>query len=265
MLGRGKAESGDTSLLSREQHVMAHSNISIIGKVVSQANSQASPQMNEKLWRVDSTMLENHTVQYSHNLNEKSQDKKINKSPLRGQRPSSDTPEKSPCPHHYVSPLESCPSYTLGPRSTRTPSHHKDPGAPGRHHTTRTQKHPDAITPQGPRSTRTPSHHKDPGAPGRHHTTRTQKHPDAITPQGPRSTRTPSHHKDPGAPGRHHTTRTQEHPDTFTTQATRWDPGTPDAIGLGGPRCNQTILDQENPEVPQTSLDQEIPEAPIIL
>ncbi|KAL6040395.1 hypothetical protein STEG23_015176 [Scotinomys teguina] len=119
---------------------------------------------------------------------------------LRGQQPSSGTPEKSPCPHHYVSLLESCPSYTLGPRSTRTPSHHKDPGAPG-----------------------------------------------------PRSTR------------RHHTTRTQEHPDTFTTQATRWDPGTPDAIGLGGPRCNQTILDQENPEVPQTSLDQEIPEAPIIL
>ncbi|KAL6092609.1 hypothetical protein STEG23_028843 [Scotinomys teguina] len=78
----------------------------------------------------------------------------------------------------------------------------------------------------------------DPGAPGRHHTTRTQEHPDAITPQGPRSTGTPSHHKDP------------EHPDTFTTQATRWDPGTPDAIGLGGPRCNQTILDQENPEVP---------------
>ncbi|KAL6055738.1 hypothetical protein STEG23_006038 [Scotinomys teguina] len=75
----------------------------------------------------------------------------------------------------------------------------------------------------------------------------------------------PSHHKDPGAPGRHHTTRSQEHPDTFTTQATRWDPGAPDAIGLGGPRCNQTILDQEDPEVPQTSLDQEIPEAPIIL
>ncbi|KAL6064952.1 hypothetical protein STEG23_034878 [Scotinomys teguina] len=81
---------------------------------------------------------------------------------------------------------------------------------------------------------------KDPGAPRRHHTTRIQEHPDTITPQGPRSTRTPSHHKDPGAP------------DTFTTQATRWDPGTPDAIGLGGPRCNQTILDQENPEVPQT-------------
>ncbi|KAL6085117.1 hypothetical protein STEG23_036048 [Scotinomys teguina] len=115
----------------------------------------------------------------------------LRKSPLCGQRPSSGTPEKSP----YVSPLESCPSYILGPRSTRTPSHHKDPGAPGRHHTT----------------------------------------------------------------------RTQEHPDTFTTKTTRWDPGAPDAIGLGGPRCNQTILDQENPEVPQTSLDQEIPEAPIIL
>ncbi|KAL6050076.1 hypothetical protein STEG23_036819 [Scotinomys teguina] len=27
----------------------------------------------------------------------------------------------------------------------------------------RTQEHPDAITPQGPRSTQTPSHHKDPG------------------------------------------------------------------------------------------------------
>ncbi|KAL6035855.1 hypothetical protein STEG23_034839 [Scotinomys teguina] len=66
----------------------------------------------------------------------------------------------------------------------------------------------------------------------------TQEHPDAVTPQGPKSTRTPSHHK---------------------------DPGTPDTIRLGGPRCNQTILDQENPEVPQTSLDQEIPEAPIIL
>ncbi|KAL6036264.1 hypothetical protein STEG23_024000, partial [Scotinomys teguina] len=97
------------------------------------------------------------------------------------------------------------------------------------------------------------------------HISRTQEHLDAITPQGPRSTRKPSHHKDPGAPGRHHTTRSQEHPDTFTTQAMRWDPGAPDAIGLGGPRCNQTILDQENPEVPQTSLDQEIPEAPIIL
>ncbi|KAL6083858.1 hypothetical protein STEG23_031383 [Scotinomys teguina] len=80
-----------------------------------------------------------------------------------------------------------------------------------------------------------------------------------------------------GAPGRHHITRTQEHPDTFTTKATRWDPGAPgrhwtrrtqehaDAIGPGGPRCNQMILDQEDPEVPQTSLDQEIPEAPIIL
>ncbi|KAL6093605.1 hypothetical protein STEG23_031949 [Scotinomys teguina] len=102
----------------------------------------------------------------------------------------------------------------------------------------RTQEHPDGITPQGPRSTRTPSHRKDPGAPGRHHTARTQEHPDAVTPQGPKSTRTPSHHK---------------------------DPGTPDTIKLGGPRCNQTILDQENPEVPQTSLDQEIPEAPIIL
>ncbi|KAL6093532.1 hypothetical protein STEG23_036907 [Scotinomys teguina] len=45
--------------------------------------------------------------------------------PLRGQRPSSGTPEKSPRPHQYVSLLESCPSYTLGPRSTRTPSHRK--------------------------------------------------------------------------------------------------------------------------------------------
>ncbi|KAL6093940.1 hypothetical protein STEG23_020344 [Scotinomys teguina] len=49
--------------------------------------------------------------------------------PLRGQRPSSGTPEKSPRPHQYVSLLESCPSYTLGPRSTRTPSHRKV-GAP---------------------------------------------------------------------------------------------------------------------------------------
>ncbi|KAL6092728.1 hypothetical protein STEG23_010610 [Scotinomys teguina] len=101
--------------------------------------------------------------------------------PLRGQRPSSGTPEKSPCPHPYISPLESCPSYILGTRSTRTPSHHKEPGAPGRHHTTR--------------STRTPSHHKDPGAPGRHPTTRTQEHSDAITPQVPRSTQTPLQHK----------------------------------------------------------------------
>ncbi|KAL6093071.1 hypothetical protein STEG23_010125 [Scotinomys teguina] len=85
----------------------------------------------------------------------------------------------------------------------------------------------------GPRSTRTPSHRK---LPQLH--PRTQEHPDAVTPQGPKSTRTPSHHK---------------------------DPGTPDTIRLGGPRCNQTTLDQENPEVPQTSLDQEIPEAPIIL
>ncbi|KAL6045175.1 hypothetical protein STEG23_013866 [Scotinomys teguina] len=79
---------------------------------------------------------------------------------LRGQRPSSGTREKSPCPHPYVSPLESCPSYILGTRSTRMPSHRKDPGAPGRHHTTRTQEHPDAITPQGPRSTQTPLQHK---------------------------------------------------------------------------------------------------------
>ncbi|KAL6055156.1 hypothetical protein STEG23_028162 [Scotinomys teguina] len=80
-------------------------------------------------------------------------------------------------------------------------------GAPGRHHTTRNQEHPDAITPQGTRSTRTPSHHKEPGAPGRHHTTR--------------STRTPSHHKDPGAPRRHTTTRTQEHSDAITPQVPR--------------------------------------------
>ncbi|KAL6081117.1 hypothetical protein STEG23_032808 [Scotinomys teguina] len=79
---------------------------------------------------------------------------------LRGQRPSSSTPEKSPGPHHHVSPIESCPRYTLGPRSTRTPSHHKDPGAPGHHHTTRTQEHLDAITPQGPRNTQTPLQHK---------------------------------------------------------------------------------------------------------
>ncbi|KAL6039637.1 hypothetical protein STEG23_012564, partial [Scotinomys teguina] len=51
--------------------------------------------------------------------------KKSDACPLRGQRPSSGTPEKSPCPHPYESPLESCPSYTLGPRSTRTPSYHK--------------------------------------------------------------------------------------------------------------------------------------------
>ncbi|KAL6086033.1 hypothetical protein STEG23_028641 [Scotinomys teguina] len=82
-----------------------------------------------------------------------------------------------------------------GTRSTRTPSHHKEPGAPGRHHTTRNQEHPDAITPQGTRSTWTPSHHKDSGAPRRHTTTRTQEHSDAITPQVPRSTQTPLQHK----------------------------------------------------------------------
>ncbi|KAL6049824.1 hypothetical protein STEG23_009927 [Scotinomys teguina] len=82
------------------------------------------------------------------------------KSPCAASDPAPGTPEKSPCPHHYISPLESCPSYTLGPRSTQTPSHHKDPGAPGHHHTTRTQEHPDAITPQGPRSTQTPLQHK---------------------------------------------------------------------------------------------------------
>ncbi|KAL6087089.1 hypothetical protein STEG23_006946, partial [Scotinomys teguina] len=57
------------------------------------------------------------------------------------------------------------------------------------------QEHPDTITPQGTRSTQTPSYHKDPGAPGRLHTTRTQEHSDAITPQVPRSTQTPLQHK----------------------------------------------------------------------
>ncbi|KAL6085184.1 hypothetical protein STEG23_010165 [Scotinomys teguina] len=87
------------------------------------------------------------------------------------------------------------------------------------------------VVEQGTRSTRTPT----------------------ITPQGPRSTRTTSHHKFLGAP-RH----------LYNTSHTL-GPRSTDAIGLGGPRCNQTILDQEDPEVPQTSLDQEIPEAPIIL
>ncbi|KAL6031913.1 hypothetical protein STEG23_010139 [Scotinomys teguina] len=50
----------------------------------------------------------------------------------------------------------------------------------------RTQEHTDAITPQGPRSTRMPSHHKDPGAPRRHHTTRSQEHPDGFTAQATR-------------------------------------------------------------------------------
>ncbi|KAL6094089.1 hypothetical protein STEG23_034615 [Scotinomys teguina] len=59
----------------------------------------------------------------------------------------------------------------------------------------RNQEHTDTITPQGTRSTRTPSYHKDPGAPGRLHTTRTQEHSDAITPQVPRSTQTPLQHK----------------------------------------------------------------------
>ncbi|KAL6093478.1 hypothetical protein STEG23_025675 [Scotinomys teguina] len=63
---------------------------------------------------------------------------------------------------------------------------------------------------------------------------RTQAHPDAITPQG--RLQSPS--------------GTQEHPDN---------------IGPGGHRCNQTILEQEDPGAPQTSLDQEVPEEPIFL
>ncbi|KAL6055375.1 hypothetical protein STEG23_016955 [Scotinomys teguina] len=69
----------------------------------------------------------------------------------------------------------------------------------------RNQEHPDAITPQGSRSTRTPSHHKEPGAPGRLHTTRTQEHSDAITPQVPRSTQTPLQHKPQAGTQEHQT------------------------------------------------------------
>ncbi|KAL6035152.1 hypothetical protein STEG23_033922 [Scotinomys teguina] len=97
-----------------------------------------------------------------------------------GQPSSSGTPEKSPCPHPYLSPLERCPSYPLGPRSTQLPLDQKDPGAPRRHWTKRTQVQPDDIGPRGPRST-----------------------PDVIGPGGPRSTHNPLDQKDPGAPKQH--------------------------------------------------------------
>ncbi|KAL6091029.1 hypothetical protein STEG23_028417 [Scotinomys teguina] len=105
------------------------------------------------------------------------------------QRSSSSTPEKSPCPHAYLSPLESRPSHLLGPRSTWTPSHHKE--------------HPDAITPQGPRSTQTPLQHKPPAG--------TQEHPDAIGLEGQRSTQTTLDQEDPGVTKRYWTKRTQKY------------------------------------------------------
>ncbi|KAL6060998.1 hypothetical protein STEG23_003354 [Scotinomys teguina] len=57
---------------------------------------------------------------------------------------------------------------------------------------TRTQEHPDAITPQGPRSTQTPLQHKPP--PG------TQEHPDAVGPGGPRCNQTILDQEDPEVP-----------------------------------------------------------------
>ncbi|KAL6087901.1 hypothetical protein STEG23_014037, partial [Scotinomys teguina] len=112
-------------------------------------------------------------------------------SPTGLPRPSSGTPENSPCPHPYLSSLESCPSHSLGPRSTRmplnrkdpgapTPFDQKDPGAPRRHWTRRTQEYPDDSGPRGPRST-----------------------PDVIRPGGPRSTQKPLDQEDPGAPKQH--------------------------------------------------------------
>ncbi|KAL6037613.1 hypothetical protein STEG23_028984 [Scotinomys teguina] len=89
--------------------------------------------------------------------------------PLRGQRSSSGTPENAPCPHPYLSPLESCPSHLLGSRSTRTPLHHKSP--PGTH------EHPNAIGLEGPRSTQTPLDQEDPGVTKRYWTKRTQEYP----------------------------------------------------------------------------------------
>ncbi|KAL6085336.1 hypothetical protein STEG23_030569 [Scotinomys teguina] len=59
-----------------------------------------------------------------------------------GQRPSSGTPENSPCPHPYLSPLEERPQSLP-----------------------RTQEHPDAIGPGGPRSTQTLLDQEDPEAP----------------------------------------------------------------------------------------------------
>ncbi|KAL6055554.1 hypothetical protein STEG23_020536, partial [Scotinomys teguina] len=48
---------------------------------------------------------------------------------------------------------------------------------------------------------------QEPGAPRRHHTTRTQEHPDAIPPQGPRSTQTAVDKDDSRAPRPHWTKR----------------------------------------------------------
>ncbi|KAL6087084.1 hypothetical protein STEG23_018030 [Scotinomys teguina] len=72
----------------------------------------------------------------------------------------------------------------MGPRSTGTPLNQKDPGAPGRHWTRKTQEHLDAIGPGGPRST-----------------------PEALRPRGPRSTQTALEKEDSRAPRPHWTKR----------------------------------------------------------
>ncbi|KAL6088432.1 hypothetical protein STEG23_022857, partial [Scotinomys teguina] len=84
------------------------------------------------------------------------------------QQASFSTPENSLRPHPYLSPLESSPSHSLGPRSTQTPLDQ------------RTQVQPDDIGPRGPRST-----------------------PDVIGPGGPRSTQKPLDQEDPGVPKQH--------------------------------------------------------------
>ncbi|KAL6087082.1 hypothetical protein STEG23_020438 [Scotinomys teguina] len=56
------------------------------------------------------------------------------------------------------------------------PLNQKDPGAPGRHWTRRTQEYPDDIGPRGPRST-----------------------PDVIGPGGPRSTKKPLDQEHPNS------------------------------------------------------------------
>ncbi|KAL6084731.1 hypothetical protein STEG23_022238 [Scotinomys teguina] len=97
---------------------------------------------------------------------------------------------------------KSRPSHLLGPRSTWTPSHHKE--------------HPDAITPQGPRSTQTPLQHKPP--------TGTQEHPDTIGLEGPRSTQTPLDQEDPGVTKRYWTKRTQKYPRHHWTRRSQKHP-----------------------------------------
>ncbi|KAL6041022.1 hypothetical protein STEG23_019162 [Scotinomys teguina] len=100
--------------------------------------------------------------------------------------PSSKTLERDPYLHHQGLSFPQSPSQTpfaenqnqglenpqemlSGPRSTRTPLHHKSP--PG------TQEHPDAIGLEGPRSTQTPLDQEDPGVTKRYWTKRTQEYP----------------------------------------------------------------------------------------